>query len=129
MGLILVKNGAFTPDELAAVREFCRAQGLDLVALPGLAEAETNRYNVLDEPVYYRAFQPAPGRSRNPLRRADATTSAHRPTTGPSSSTFSGGARRGPSSQLGRTWQPWGGSGYFVLVALLAVAAVTSAGS
>jgi hypothetical protein len=28
--------------------------------------------------------------------------------------------------QLGRTWQPWGGSGYLVLVVLLAVALITS---
>ena len=28
--------------------------------------------------------------------------------------------------QLGRTWQPWGGSGYFVLIALLCVAVLSS---
>ncbi len=57
VGLILVKNGAYDQGELTAIREFCQARSLDLVALPGLLETEANQFNVLEEPVYYRAFQ------------------------------------------------------------------------
>jgi hypothetical protein len=39
---------------------------------------------------------------------------------------FKWGQTRAVLQQLGRIWLPWGGSGYFVLVALLAVATVTS---
>jgi hypothetical protein len=126
VGLILVKNGAFTDDELATIREFCRARSLDLVALPGLNEGETNRYNILEEPVYYRAF-------RQLLANPEAVYASQPYDVRPPSDDrpfffhfFRWGQTRAVLQQLGRTWQPWGGSGYFVLVALLAVATVTS---
>ena len=126
VGLILVKNGALTPGELAAIRDFARSQGLDLVALPGLAEAEANQLNVLDEPLYYRAFRQLLADPQT-LYASQPYDVRPPPTTAPSSSTFSSGTRpRAVLGQLGKTWQPWGGSGYFVLVALLAVAIVTS---
>ncbi len=126
VGLLLVKDGAWTPDELAAVRAFAEKLSLDLVALPGLAEAEANRYNVLDEPVYYRAFQQL---LANPERLYAETTYDVRPPTDDRPfffHFFRWSQTRAVLQQLGRTWQPWGGSGYFLLVALLAVALVTS---
>jgi hypothetical protein len=126
VGLILVKNGAFTPDELAAVREFSRAQGLDLVALPGLNEADVNQYNVLAEPVYYRAF-------RQLLQDPDRLYAEHPYDVRPPTDSrpfffhyFEWGQTQAVLEQLGKTWQPWGGSGFFVLVALLALALVAS---
>jgi hypothetical protein len=127
VGLILVKNGAFTPDELAAIRDFGRQQSLDLVALPGLTETETNRYNLLDEPVYYRAFAQL-------LADPDIVYAEQpfdvRPTTDDQPfffHFFKWAQTRTILQQLGKTWQPWGGSGFFVLVALLAVAVLASA--
>ena len=126
IGLILVKNGAFTGKELATIREFCRTRGLDLVALPGLAEAEANRFNILEEPVYYRAF-------RRLLTDPEGFYSTQLYDVRPPGDDrpfffhfFRWQQTGAVLQQLGRTWQPWGGSGYFVLVALLAVAGVTS---
>jgi hypothetical protein len=127
LGLILVKNGTLTPGELAAIRSFATARSLDLVALPGLTEGEANQYNVLDEPVYYRAF-------RDLLADAQALYAAQPYAVRPPTDDhpfffhfFKWGQTQAVLQQLGKTWQPWGGSGYFVLVALLAVAAVASA--
>ncbi len=50
---LLVRNGPFPPEELEAVRAFCRDRGFDLAWLPGLAAAEANRYAVLDRPWLY----------------------------------------------------------------------------
>jgi hypothetical protein len=126
VGLILVKNGAWTPGELAAIRAFCQGQGLDLVALPGLVEAETNQWNVLDEPVYYHAFQQL-------LADPEALYAAQLYDVRPPIDDrpfffhfFRWAQTRAILQQLGRTWQPWGGSGYFVLVALLGVALFAS---
>lgn len=126
IGLILVKNGAFTGKELAIIREFCRTRSLDLVALPGLAEAEANRFNILEEPVYYRAF-------RRLLTDPEGLYSTQLYDVRPPGDDrpfffhfFRWQQTGAVLQQLGRTWQPWGGSGYFVLVALLAVAGVTS---
>ncbi|MGQ9600078.1 MAG: hypothetical protein ACUVWZ_11760 [Anaerolineae bacterium] len=126
LGLILVKNGPFSADELTAIRQFAQARGLDLVALPGLTEPETNQYNVLPESVYYPAFQQLFDHPRllyatHPYNVRPATDDRpfffH---------FFRWGQTRAILQQLGKTWQPWGGSGYFVLLALLAVALVTS---
>jgi hypothetical protein len=126
VGLILIKNGAFTTSELAAIRDFAQAQDLDLVALPGLAEAETNQINVLEEPVYFEAFRqllddPRPLYASHPYDVRPPTDDRpfffH---------FFKWDQTAAVLGQLGKTWQPWGGSGYFVLVALLAVAVATS---
>jgi hypothetical protein len=126
VGLILVKNGAFTDGELATIREFCQIRSLDLVALPGLTEAEANRFNILEEPVYYRAF-------RQLLTDPEGLYSTQLYDVRPPSDDrpfffhfFRWQQTGAVLQQLGRTWQPWGGSGYLVLVALLVLAAVTS---
>ncbi len=127
VGLILVKNGTFTPDDLAAIRAFSRQQGLDLVALPGLTEAEINQRNVLDEPVYFRAFSQLLADPE--VVYAEQPFDVH-PTTDDRPfffHFFKWAQTRAILQQLGKTWQPWGGSGFFVLVALLAVALVASA--
>ena len=126
IGLILVKNGVYSEEELATIRGFSHSRSLDLVSLPGLAEAEANQFNLLDEPVYYRAFQ----------RLLDAPEEAYAgqsyDVSPPTDDRpfffhfFKWSQTRAVLRQLGRIWLPWGGSGYFVLVALLAVAMVTS---
>ena len=128
VGLILVKNGVFTQAELDEIREFSTRQDLDLVALPGLTEAEANQRNVLEEPAYYRAFQQL-------LAQPQALYATHvysvRPATDdqPFFFHFFRWTQTGAILQrLGNTWQPWGGSGYLVLLALLAVSAVASVG-
>ncbi len=125
-GLVLVKNGAFEPYELEQIRSFSRQQGLDLVALPGMEEAEANQYNVLAEPLYFRAFQQL-------LTDPQALFSDHPYNVQPTTDDrpfffhfFKWTQTRAVLEQLGKTWQPWGGSGYFVLVALLGVALLAS---
>ena len=126
VGLILVKNGAFTAAEIEAVRRFSQAHSLDLVALPGLTEAETNQFNVLDEPLYYRAF-------RQLLTDPQALYEQHPYDVRPPTDDrplffhfFRWQQTRAILAQLGKAWLPWGGSGYFVLVALLGVALLAS---
>jgi hypothetical protein len=127
VGLILVKNGAFTTDELATIRAFGREQGLDLVALPGLTEAEVNQLNVLEQPVYWRAFSEL-------LADPDAVYAEQPFNVQPTTDNrpfffhfFKWAQTRAILQQLGKTWQPWGGSGVFILIALLAVGLVASA--
>ncbi len=126
VGLVLIKNGPFKPAELVAIRTFCRERSLDLVAMPGLAEAEANQYNILDEPVYYRAFRQLLADPE--VLYANQTYNVRPPTDDKPFffHFFKWDQAQVVLQQLGKTWQPWGGSGYFVLVALLGVAVVTS---
>jgi spermidine synthase len=50
---LLVKNGAFTPAEIEALRAFAAERSFDLAYYPGIAADEVNRYNLLDQPYFY----------------------------------------------------------------------------
>jgi hypothetical protein len=50
---LVVKNGAFTPADIAALKDFCRARSFDMAYYPGIGAAETNRYNVLPQPYFH----------------------------------------------------------------------------
>ena len=50
---LLVKNGAFTAEEIAALGAFCRPRSFDLDYYPGIRPGEANRYNVLDQSWFH----------------------------------------------------------------------------
>lgn len=49
---LLLKNGAFTAADVAAVKEFCRLRSFDTEYYPGIQAGEANRYNVVDQPDF-----------------------------------------------------------------------------
>lgn len=51
---LLVKNEPFDAAELEALRNFSRARAFDTAYYPGIPEVESNRFNLLPEPYYYR---------------------------------------------------------------------------
>ncbi len=117
----------FTTEEVALARSFLEQRGLDPILLPDVAAEETNRFNVLAGPIYYDAFRALladPGRflAENPF---DV-----RPPTDDRPFFFHYFRwRQTPEilATLGLTWQPFGGSGYFVLLALLLLLTLASA--
>ena len=50
---ILVKNGAWTGDDLDRLRNFCREHSFDAAYYPGMTRSEANRFNRLDEPWFF----------------------------------------------------------------------------
>ena len=62
---LLVKNGPLSAADIAALREFCRARSFDVAYFPGIEAAETNRYNVLDQPDFYEGALALLGRDRD----------------------------------------------------------------
>jgi hypothetical protein len=126
---VLVRPGGWSPEALAQVRAFAEARRYDLVWAPDVRPGETNRFNRMPEQAHYEAFRnllAAPDRrafyAAYPFSVAPATDD--RPF-------FFHFFRWGQTPQvlatLGRTWQPFGGSGYFVLLALLALVLLLSA--
>lgn len=49
---LLLKNGAFAADDLAAIKEFCRLRSFDTEYYPGITAGEANRYNVVGQPDF-----------------------------------------------------------------------------
>jgi hypothetical protein len=127
--LILVRQGAFTPGELGVVRQFAAARAFDLVYLPGVRPDEVNRYNVLPEPDYARAsLALLEAQDRAAWYRAYPFDVRPPDDDRPFFGHFFKW-RQAPAvlAMAGHTWQPFGGAGYLVLLALL-VLAVLAAG-
>ncbi|RLC73088.1 MAG: hypothetical protein DRI81_15525, partial [Chloroflexi bacterium] len=122
--LVLARRGPFTGEELEIIRAFAAARAFDLVYLPDICPDEANRYNVMPEPDYYRACaELLASKDRDAWYRTypfDVTppTDDH---------PFFGHFFKWEQAQevlamAGHTWQPFGGAGYLVLLALLALA-------
>jgi spermidine synthase len=129
--LILARRTAFTDDELRAIRRFAEERRFDPVYLPDLQPGEVNRYNVLPEPMYSDACMalvqasergPAGGRTWYEAYAFDV-----RPPTDdrPFFAHFFKW-RQLPEvlAAAGHTWQPFGGAGYLVPLALLGLASL-----
>ena len=123
-GTILVKGSPYVDEELRAIRDFCAERAFDLVYAPGIRPDETNRYNILPEPVYYQSFTEL--LSTHPREKFYAAyPSDVRPPTDdhPFFGHFFRWSQAGEvAAELGKTWQPFGGAGYFVILALLLLA-------
>jgi len=129
--LIVAKRGVYDPGELEAVRAFAGARAFDLVYLPGISAQETNQFNVLEEPIYHRVCMEI-------LHAADrdgwydAYKFDVRPPNDnrPFFDHFFIWRQAPDVLKMARaTWQPFGGAGYFVVLALLALAIIAAGGS
>jgi len=126
--LILTRRGAFTEGELEAIRAFAAPRAFDLVYLPGVRPDEVNHYNVLPEPEYYRACAGLlEAEDRDAWYRAYPfdvePPDDDRPFFG---HFFKWRQALEVLAMAGHTWQPFGGAGYFVLLALLALAVIAA---
>jgi hypothetical protein len=126
---ILVKESPFTPGELDQLRESTSALAFDLIYLPDIREEETNRFNILPESVYYRTFREL--LESNPRGAFyDAYPFDITPPTDdrPFFGHFFKWSQAGAVlAEIGKVWQPFGGAGYFVILALLILAVVLAA--
>ena len=52
---LLVKRTPFSPEEISALKEFCRERLFDLAYYPGMAADEANYFTRLDQPYYFNA--------------------------------------------------------------------------
>jgi len=124
-GLVMVKPDHFTAQEVEAVAGFAAAERFDIIAAPGLGP--TNLYNVLPDDQYAelaaRVLTDPEGLYRS-YEFDIAPPTDDRPF-------FTHFFKWAQASQvldtLGRTWQPFGGAGFFVLVALLVLSALGAA--
>ena len=123
---ILVKNGAFTPDELSSIRAFLTERAFDLTYAPDVRADETNQYNILPESKYYQTYLSL--LNSNPRKTFyDNYDYDIRPPT--DDHPFFGHFFKWTQApqviaEFGKAWQPFGGAGYFVIVALLVLAII-----
>ncbi len=118
---VLVKPSGWTSVELLTVRAFTQERKFDLVWAPEIQDGETNRFNRLPEPVYYKSV-------RELMLTADraAYYDTYPFDIQPSNDNkpffynfFKWEQTPEVLSTIGHIWQPFGGSGYLVTIALL----------
>lgn len=128
LGTLIVKRSPFLKTELEEVRAFAESRAFDLVYLPDIQPGETNRFNILPENSYFLAFSGYLNAiDRNAwLREYPYDVSPptdNKPFFG---HFFKWSQVRQVLAAYGKTWQPFGGAGYLVVVFLLLVVLVFS---
>ena len=53
-GMVLIKKGTFTAEEVSAIRKFGDDMTADFSYCPGLKESELNRNNIIEDELYYK---------------------------------------------------------------------------
>jgi hypothetical protein len=127
--LMIAARTAFTAEDLTRVRDFTAERQFDLVWLPDIEPGEANRYSVVPEAAYHRAFTQLLA-APNPARFYAAYPHAIAPPTDNYPFFFHFFKwRQTPEilASLGKAWQPFGGSGYLVLLVLLVLVVILSA--
>jgi len=125
---LIGSRAAFGPSELDVVRRFCTDNSFDTIYYPGMQPEEANRYNILATEIHQEAFkQVLSSQDREALLR-DYAYDVRAPTDNrPYFLHFFKWAQLGRVlAGLGRTWQPFGGSGFLILALLLFLAIISS---
>ncbi|MFN2119222.1 MAG: hypothetical protein ACK2T0_02375 [Anaerolineales bacterium] len=121
---VLLKNGDFTLAELSALRTFLAARAFDLTYAPDIRPDETNRYNVLPRSVYYETYLALINSNPHDEFYARYEYDVRPPTDDRPffGHYFKWTQARRVLGELGTAWLPFGGAGYFVILALLVLA-------
>lgn len=124
----MVKTEPFTDDEMTFVLGEAERLKYDMVLGPNLPPEAINRYARLETPVYHLTFTALLNVADRDMFYDDYAFEVRPPTDDHPFFFHYFKWRQTPTilENLGRTWQPFGGSGYFVLVALLVFATVAA---
>jgi hypothetical protein len=120
--LVMVQPDGFDTADLAAIRTFAESRRFDLVAAPGLTAAEANLYNRLAHDEYFPLAAALLG--PEPEAVIAGWPFDLRPPVDDRpffSNYFTWRQVPEALEEMGHTWAPFGGAGYFVLLALLAL--------
>lgn len=125
---LLVRATPLPPEDVDAVRTFADSRAFDLVLAPGIRPEALNRHNRLAEPVYHQTFTALLEAEDRAAWYTDYDFDVAPPTDDhPFFGHFFKWSQAGQVvAELGKTWQPFGGAGYFVLLVLLALAVVAA---
>jgi len=123
---ILLKNGAFTAEELSTTRAFLSERAFDLSYAPDIRPEETNQYNILPESKYYQSYLSLLNANPRDAFYENYEYDVRPPT---DDHPFFGHYFKWTQApqvlaEFGKAWQPFGGAGYFVIVALLILALI-----
>jgi hypothetical protein len=117
--LILAKQEPFNQPEIELAKTFARERQFDLVWYPGIQPSEANVANVLRRDRYYETFHQLLQDQQSLYDQYDYDVTPPRDARPFFFHFFKWKQTPTVIALLGKTWQPFGGSGYLILVALL----------
>ena len=125
---LLVKKGELTAADISGIREFSRRLQYDVVYYPGIQASVLNRFNIHPTPIYHDVVRAMLSvEARGDLYRAQrfdiSPVSDNRPFY---FHLFKWEQTGEVLGNLGRTFRPFGGAGFLILLGVLIVAALAS---
>jgi hypothetical protein len=125
-GTLLVKNGFFTSKELALIRTFVDEKAFDLVFAPDIQLEEINRNNILPEEVYFQTFADVLKNKQRGVFYKQYMYDVRPPVDDHPffGHYFKWSQIGGIWRSLGTTWQPFGGAGFLVILAIFGLAVI-----
>ncbi len=126
MMTLLVKATPFSSTDLQTIRRFTAERAFDMVFAPDITASEVNVTNALPSPIYYETFRGLLAAQDREAWYAAYAFDVRPPTDDHPffGHFFRWSQMRQIVAELGKSWQPFGGAGYFVLLAMLAFALV-----
>lgn len=126
--LLLVQPDGWSAADLDTVAEFAERERFDIVARPALRQEETNRFSIIPDEEY-SVLAAELLAVAEPTEAYEASKFAIAPPTDdhPFFGHYFKWSQAGDVlDTLGRSWQPFGGAGYLVLVAFLMLASLSA---
>jgi hypothetical protein len=120
-GTILISLEPFDQDELESVRDFLQEKSFDPISLPDLEMDELNRFNRLPEDRYHQVFSALLAAPESTIRDYPFNLDPPRDHWPYFYNFFRMQQTPAVVEQLGQVSLPFGGSGYLVLLVLLAL--------
>lgn len=117
--LILARREPFTSDDIESIKQFAKARQFDLVYYPGIQSGEANRFNVLTRDLYYESFQELLKDPESFYRRYEYEIAPPTDDHPFFFHWFKWEQLPTVLALIGKTWQPFGGSGFLILIGLL----------
>jgi hypothetical protein len=126
--LMIAAKSPLSATDLATTRDFAADRQFDLIWLPDIQQSEANRFGIVPEAAYHRAFADLLASPDTAGFFAEYPYAIAPPTDDYPFFFHFFKWRQTPEilRSLGKSWQPFGGSGYLVLVVLLILVMILS---
>jgi hypothetical protein len=126
--LLILKKGDFTDGDFEIVRDFCERNSFDISFMRGITEEQSNKFNVLEKSWDFLAFKEYVEQKDKTTFYANSYFDINPPTDDRPYyyNYFKLRQLNDILKNLGRTMQPFGGAGFLIIIALIAISALLS---
>jgi hypothetical protein len=125
---LLIKQEPFSDNEIQQLKLFAEERAFDLIYYPGIKVEEANRFSILQTPIYYEAFAQVINSETRQKWIENYPFDIRPPTDNHPFFFHFFRFEQLPQliTSLGKTWEPFGGAGFIVILILLVLVTTLS---